>query len=139
MLSIYEEGWREAERHKWIESQKYGCDVGVAALDDWYRKYWNIFCRCKCLEHLEGMRIWREFEPTDFGLISELIEQEDLLLELILDRAYDGYENLNLIDWAFEWGLPIGRVIGILEQLNLNRAQQLPHDAPPQFAAIRPI
>lgn len=132
-LSLYEEGQREAERHKWIESQKCGKDLGQSALNDWYRRYWSIFCRLRCLEHLSGSRNWREFAPEDYGLIGKLIREQDLLLEMILDRAHAGKENLALIVWAHEWGLPMPRVLYILEQLNLNRAQ-LAHDNPPRFA-----
>jgi hypothetical protein len=131
--SLYEEGLREAERHKWIESQKRGRDLGVWALTDWYRRYWPLFCRLKCLEHLAGSRSWREFAPEDFGLVGKLIRDEDLLLEMILDRAQAGMENLAILVWAQEWGLPVRRVIYILEQLNLNRAQLWPSD-PPRYA-----
>ena len=132
-LSLYEEGLREAERHKWIESQKHGADLGDWALTDWYRRYWPLFCRLKCLEHLSGSRSWCEFALDDFGLIGTLIRDEDLLLEMILDRAQAGMENLSILVWAHEWDLPLGRVIYILEQLNLNRAQLWPSH-PPQFA-----
>lgn len=132
-LSLHEEGLREAERHKWIESQKRGTDLGAWALNDWYGRYWPIFCRLKCLEHLAGIRSWSEFAPETFGLIGKLIRDEDLLLELILDRAYSGMENLSLILWAHDWGLPMKRVLYILEQLNLNQAQLEPL-GPPRFA-----
>ena len=132
-LSLYEEGLREAERHKWIESQKRGRDLGDWALTDWYRRYWPLFCRLKCLEHLAGSRNWREFAPEDFGLIGKLIRDEDLLLEMILDRAQAGMENLDILVWAQEWSLPLKRVIYILEQLNLNRAQLWLSD-PPRYA-----
>jgi hypothetical protein len=140
-LSLYEEGLREAERHKWIESQKRGVDLGVQALSDWYCHYWPLFCRLKCLEHLSGSRIWIEFATEDFGLIGKLLVDGDLLLELILDRAHDGMENLDILVWAHEWGLPMKRVIRILEQLNLNRAQLSPAAPapPPQFASPKTI
>ena len=133
-LSLYVEGLREAQRHKWIESQKCGKDLGDSALTDWYRRYWSIFCRLKCLEHLSGSCHWSEFEPEDFGLIGNLILKEDLLLEMILDRASAGCENLSLLLWAQDWGLPMERVLDILEQLNLNQAQLEPMDDPPRFA-----
>ena len=132
-LSLYEEGLREAQIHKWIESQKRGMDVGPAAVSDWYRRYWFRYCRIKRLEHLEGNRSWQEFSPADFGLIGTLLAREDLLLELILDRAYDGMENLDIICWAQTWGLPMARVIRILEHLDLNRGRLEP-DNPPRFA-----
>lgn len=138
VLSLYEEGLLEAQRHKWIESQKHGSDLGESALNEWYQQYWPLYCRLKCLEHLQGSRSWLEFAREDFGLIGRLLVQGDLLLELILDRAQAGMENLDLLVWAHDWGLPMKRVIHILEQLNLNRAQ-LPPQAPPQFAARRTI
>ncbi|MBS0260442.1 MAG: hypothetical protein JSS02_00690 [Planctomycetes bacterium] len=138
VLSLYEEGQREAERHKWIQSQKYGRDLGSEALEDWYTRYWPLFCRLKCLEHLHGWRSWNEFAPEDFGLIGKLLRDGDLLLEMILDRAHAGMENLDILVWAHEWNLPMKRIIYILEQLNLNRAQLSP-DEPPQFAQPRTI
>ena len=101
-LSLYEEGLREAQRHKWIESQKHGADLGDWALTDWYRRYWPLFCRLKCLEHLSGRCSWQEFAPEDFGLIGTLIRDEDLLLEMILDRAHAGQENFF---WATASGM----------------------------------
>ncbi len=131
--SLYDEGWREAERHKWIESQKRGRDLGESAVHDWYQRFWTRYCRSKCLEHLAGSRIWKEFDPGDFGLIESLLVEGDLLLELILDRAHSGWENLDIIRWTRDWGLPMERVIAILEQLDLNRARLEP-DGPPRFA-----
>lgn len=131
--SLYEEGLREAERHKWIESQKLGHDMGESALRDWYRRYWFRYCRSKRLEHLTGSRSWQEFGTEDFGLIGTLLREGDLLLDMILDRAYYGMENLDIIRWAFDWGLPMDRVISILEQLDLNRARLEP-SGPPRFA-----
>ena len=60
-MSLYAEAVKEAERHKWIESQKHGRDLGQAAIRDWYRNYWNRFCRWRRMEHLQGTRRWREF------------------------------------------------------------------------------
>ena len=36
--SLYEEAFREAERHKWIESQKMGRDAGHPAIKEWYKE-----------------------------------------------------------------------------------------------------
>jgi hypothetical protein len=74
-----------------------------------------------------------EFDAEDFGLIEILARQRDLLLDMILDRAHCGMENLDLICWAQDWGLPMERVLSILEQLNLNRARLDPQ-GPPRFA-----
>lgn len=131
--SLYEAGWSEALRHKWIESEKRGFDMGLAAVEDWYRRYWNRYCRSRRLEHLHGERPWREFAPEEVGLIAQLLEQGDLLLELILDRAHCGHENLDIVNWALDWGMPVDRVISILEQLDLNRGRLDPL-GPPKYA-----
>jgi hypothetical protein len=101
-------------------------DVGMAAVDDWYSRFWPHYCRNKRLEHLEGSRRWREFRDDDFGLIYSLMMEGDLLLDRILDRVQVGMENLDLICWAHDWGLPMERVIQILTQLNLNCARLEP-------------
>lgn len=122
-LSLYEEGFHEALRHKWIESQKCGRDVGTAAITDWYRRHWIPYCRQKRLEHLWGRQSWREFDEDDFGLIESLQEQNDLLLDRILDRLHFGMENLGVILWASDWGLPMPRVLDILTGLDINCAR----------------
>jgi len=35
---------REIERHKWIESEKAGRDLGMDAVIDWIVKYADAFC-----------------------------------------------------------------------------------------------
>ncbi len=35
---------REIERHKWIESEKAGRDLGSEAVIDWILKYADVFC-----------------------------------------------------------------------------------------------
>ena len=124
--SLYEEAFREAERHKWIESQKQGRDLGDLAIREWYRVHWPQYCRCKRLDHLRGCRRWREFDDENFGQLYSLIVAGDLLANRILDRVYAGYENLEILNWAIDWGLPVARVIDILAQLDVNRARLEP-------------
>lgn len=125
-LSLYEEARREAERHKWIESQKRGCDLGDSAIREWYRLYWRCYCRHRRLEHLEGSRWYREFEEDRFGCLYSRIVTGDLLVDRILDRVYEGYENLDIINWALGWGLPVEPVLEILAQIDVNRARLEP-------------
>jgi hypothetical protein len=123
VLSLYEEAFKEAERHKWIESQKHGRDLGETALREWYRKHWYMYCRRKRLEHLQGSQCWREFGDDHFGQLYSLIVAGDLLVDRILDRFYAGYENLDIIIWAYDWGLQVEKVLNILIQLDMNRAR----------------
>lgn len=125
-LSLYDEALKEAERHKWIESQKHGRDLGDSALDDWFRHHWHGFCRHRRLEHVQGCQLWQEFEEEEFGQLYTLIVAGDLLLDRILDRIQCGCENLDLINWALDWGLPMERVLCLLTQLNINRARLEP-------------
>ena len=122
-LSLHEEGLREAERHKWIESQKCGCDLGHWAVQEWFAVHWPGFCRCKRIEHVQGRQRWAEFEARQFGRLWDLIVEGDLLTDRILDRVHCGMENLDIIVWAYRWGLPIPRVINILSQLDINDAR----------------
>ena len=122
VLSVYTEAEKEAERHKWIESQKHGRDLGFLAIRQWYRDHWHLFCRYRRMEHLEGRCRWQEFGDDDFGQLYSLIVTGDLLADRILDRVFAGWENLAIINWALAWGLPASRVIDILTQLDVNRA-----------------
>jgi hypothetical protein len=124
--SVHEEGHAEALRHKWNVSAERGCDVGDVAVDEWYDRYWTIYSRHRRLEHLRGTHKWIEFGEDDFGLIEQLLDSNDLLLELILDRAESGWELLHFINWALDWNLPMDRVINILARLDLNRGRLEP-------------
>ena len=125
-LSLYDEAQQEAERHKWIESQKSGQDLGTAAISEWYRIHWVGYCRNRQLDHLRGRRLFREFGIDRFAQLESVVVQRDLLIDRILDRVAAGYENLGLINWAMDWGLPIDRVYRILVQLDVNRARLEP-------------
>ncbi len=121
--SLYDAAHHEAERHKWIESQKHRRDLGEVAIRDWYRKHWTLYCRYRRMEHLLGERPWREFGDEKFGRLFQRIVTGDLLTDRILDRVYAGYENLDIINWALLWGLPIDQVVDILAAIDVNRAR----------------
>ena len=122
-LDLFQEANHEAERHKWIESQKSGYDLGQNAIEHWYKLHWHPYCRSKRMEHIQGICRWDHLGENDFGLIRQLIESNDLLLDRILDRVLIGYENLDLINWSLDWGLPLNKVMEILTQLDVNRAR----------------
>lgn len=124
--SLYEEAVREAERHKWIESQKRGRDLGDSAIREWYRLHWRHYCRHKRMAHLRGSECYREFGDDQFGQLYSLIVTGDLLVDRILDRVYAGYENLEIINWALDWGLAVERIVDILAQVDVNRARLEP-------------
>jgi hypothetical protein len=118
-LSVHEGGAVEAQRHKWIESEKAGRDLGEWAIRCWVRQHWNGFLREKWLEHLEGRTFWIELDHNDFGLLHRSF-QDSILIAEILRRLKSGQENLDVLNWAIDEDLPMEEVFEILETLDIN-------------------
>jgi hypothetical protein len=129
--SVYTESEKEALRFKWIESEKAGRDLGEAAIRRWVQQHWWGYLRARWLEHLHGKRFWVELDRGDFGLLQKKFQDDALLLDRILDRLKAGQENLDIILWALDWGIPMGAVIHILEVLDIN-SRRLAHRFDPQ-------
>ena len=124
--SVYAEGEQEALRYKWIESEKAGRDLGEAAIRRWVRDHWWGYLRARWLEHLQGKRFWVELDRGDFGLLQREFHDKTILLDRILDRLKAGKENLDVIIWAQDWGIPIEPALQILEALDIN-SRRLAH------------
>ena len=118
-LSVQEVGIAEAMRHKWIESEKVGHDLGESAIRCWVRHHWNGFLRAKWLEHLEGKTFWIELDQDDYGLLQDGFLDSPLIDEVI-DRLKGGVENLDLISWGIDTGQNIDDLIRLLEVLDVN-------------------
>ena len=118
-LSVHDRGAVEAQRHKWIESEKAGCDLGEWAIRSWVRQHWNGFLREKWLEHLEGRTFWIELDHDDFGLLHRSFRNSSLISPIV-ERLKAGEENLDLINWAIDDGLDMEEVFLILEVLDMN-------------------
>jgi hypothetical protein len=129
--SIYVDGEQEAQKFKWIESEKAGYDLGETAIRHWVRCHWWGFLRARWVEHLQGKRFWIELDRGDFGLLQREFQNEALLLDRILDRLKAGQENLDIICWAHSWGIPTDPVIQILTALDIN-SRRLAHRFDPQ-------
>ena len=123
--SVYAEAQKAAEVYKWLQSEKAGRDLGVAAVKQWSKSHWLRFYRWCFVQHLCGERPWQEFDQTTFGLLSNSVRAPRELLDEILDRVRLGAENLSLIVWAHECLLPMDHVIDILEALDIN-SRRLP-------------
>ncbi len=119
-VSIQEEGAKEAQKYKWIESEKAGKDLGDHAIQRWVREHWWGYLRARWIEHLQGRRFWVELDRNDFGLLQREFHDQPLLLDRILDRIKSGQENLHIIHWAQEWDIPVSQVLYILERLDIN-------------------
>jgi hypothetical protein len=117
--SVQERGEAEAQRHKWIESEKAGRDLGNWAILCWIRYHWNGFLRERWLEHLLGRTYWYELDRDDFGLLQRDFQDSGLIDE-ILDRLKSGAENLDVLNWAIDTNQPMIEILEILEKLDIN-------------------
>src|SRR5439155_24312113 len=129
--SVYSECEQEVLRFKWIESERAGRDLGEVAIRRWVKEHWWGYLRARWLEHLQGRRFWVELDRGDFGLLQRIFEDDPVLLDRILDRIKLGWENLDVIIWAQDWGLPMDRVFKILIALDIN-SRRLAHRFEPR-------
>jgi hypothetical protein len=81
--SVHQCGIDEAMRHKWIESEKAGRDLGEPALLNWVQRHWHGFLRARWLEHLEGKTFWIELDQDDYGLLQREFLDSPLIAEVI--------------------------------------------------------
>jgi hypothetical protein len=120
--SIQQAGAEEAQRFKWIESEKAGRDLGDAAIQCWVRRHWNRFVRDRWIEHLEGRAFWTELDHGDFGLLKRESAAAPLFDEIVR-KVREGGENLDILCWSHEGTLSkddLVRVLHILETLDIN-------------------
>jgi hypothetical protein len=120
--SLHQECIAEAERHKWIESEKAGHDLGAEAIRCWVRKHWNGYLRDRWLEHLEGKRFWIELDLDDFGLLNRRFASSPFIGEII-QQLKDKGENLSIILWAIQERHPIEEILTILLALDINSSR----------------
>lgn len=113
----------EIARHKWIESEKAGRDLGQSAINDWIARYWYRFCRQRRLEHVEGKCQWDEFPQEDFGILLKVRDDRKLLDELLRRLNYN-QANLEILMWSLDaYPLKIERIQEFLLLININRAR----------------
>ena len=117
--SVRERGALEAQRHKWIESEKAGRDLGETAIRWWVRQHWNGFLRERWIEHIQGRTFWIELDHDDFGILQRAFQGSSLIDE-ILRRIKSGQENLDIINWALDESLPMSEIFEILDALDIN-------------------
>ena len=125
---VYEEAQRAIEVHRWIESEKAGCDLGIAAEQDWILRHWPSFYRNRFVLHLLGEGYYEEFGTDCFQLWSRRFAGLGQIPEIILERVRNGAENLDQIFWAQAEALPRDEVLNVLKNIDLN-GHRLPSPA----------
>lgn len=118
--SLYREVVEEENRHKWIESEKAGYDLGEKCVRQWVADHWNGYLRAKWVEHLQGKHFWVELDRGDFGLLQRRFSEQRELLDVILSQLAGGKENLDVIAWALANNISLEPVFEILEALDIN-------------------
>ena len=126
---LMELAWREAERHKWIESEKAGHDLGDSAIYDWTHKHFRRWCRDRWIEHLTGEQYWSELDKADFGLLKRKFHPNAPLVDSIVQRIKAGGENLDILKWIMETGQCLCDALEILRLLDIN-SRRLPFKRP---------
>lgn len=124
--SVYERARQEANRHKWIESEKLGRDVGLVAIQEWSQRHFNRLVRwCRWL-HLTGRQCFREFRCEQFGTVPD---PKDPIAAQIVRQYWDGKENLEIYCSAHGCGWPSEQVFQLLMLLDINGTRLHPPDA----------
>lgn len=122
--SLFDGARAEVERHKWIESEKAGRDLGEAAVREWSERHWWGWVRACWVEHLHGQRRWVELDADDFGLLRHPIHPDQRLVAFIVERIKAGGENLDIILAAYAEGYDIDATLEILARLDINSARR---------------
>ncbi len=137
LRSIHADARDEADKHKWIESERIGRDLGHQAIEEWYRRFWNKYCRARRLEHLTGAQQFIEFADHEFGRLQEMYEMvmsgNELLQELIV-QFENGWENLQFMTWVHKEQKSrdeIEEILLLLEIININLTRLEPRLYPP--------
>jgi hypothetical protein len=111
------------DRHKWIESEKFGHDVGDPSIKDWLDHYWKGWTRARLIEHLYGWRCWGAFLEEDFGLLSRVTVDYHVprrILEHVAAILADGGENLDVITWAVSTNHNLDQILWLLDRIDIN-------------------
>lgn len=135
--SIHADARDEADKHKWIESERIGRDLGHQAIEEWYRRFWSKYCRARRLEHLIGVQQFIEFADHEFGRLEEMYQMvmsgNEQLKDLIA-KFENGWENLQFMTWVHKEHMncdEIKEIILLLEIININLTRLEPRLHPP--------
>ena len=66
--SLHEAARIEEDKHKWIQSQKAGYDLGKVYPRG--KEHWTGYLRARWVEHLQGKCFWIELEHRDFNFFN---------------------------------------------------------------------
>ncbi len=117
---IFELGLGEALQHKWLESQRFGEDLGLLGVRDWCQRHWFTFQRFRRIDHLLGDARVIQFTDENLGIWKGRDRKEDPLFDLILGAFVCGMENLEFVNWVEQQRLPLEEAREIFIKLDPN-------------------
>lgn len=117
--SLFRRALLEAERHRYLQSERAGQDVGPEAIDQWHRHYWTLWLRHRWLEHLLGDVRYEEFEAEQYGQLRRLFGSCRLLDEVV-EKVRQGAENIDVLVWAAGAGRDLRAVVRMLVEMRVN-------------------
>lgn len=117
---IFDSGLVQALEHKWLESQRYGEDLGMLLVRDWCQRHWRTFQRFRRIEHLFGERRYHQFPIAEFGVWSGQVREEGSLFDFVLGAFECGMENLEFVNWARLQRLPQDEAYDLFTVLDPN-------------------
>jgi hypothetical protein len=119
--SLYDDARMEADKFKWLESELRRHDVGGWGHQEWTRRHWHDFLRGKRLEHLFGIRRYREFEPQTFGVLAEWTLKHSDAIDFIVEHFLrKRWENLHFLCIGDSSGCPRDVMLQLLELIGIN-------------------
>jgi hypothetical protein len=131
LVSLYDDARMEADKFKWLESELRRHDVGGWGHQEWTRRHWHDFLRGKRIEHLFGLRCYREFEPHTFGVLAEWALNHRAAIDFIVDHFLrKRWENIHFF-WIGD-GSGCSRDV-MLQLLDLIGINALRHWEPPEW------
>ncbi len=116
-FSVYDRAWQEANCHKWIESEKTGCDLGYQAIQDWDRQHFKKLYRWCHWLHLTGRQFFGEFPSEHFGTLTD---PNNDMEQQVVTLFWDGKENLEIYCSAHGCGWDLERLHRLLLSLDIN-------------------
>lgn len=97
---LFDCGLVEACKHKLIESQRFGEDLGMLSVKDWCSRHWRTFQRFRRIEHVFGEKYYRQFPAVEFGVWKDREREEGSVFDLVLGAFECCMENLQFVEWA---------------------------------------
>lgn len=123
VLSLTAHALAAMDRHKWIDSERVGRDLGCKAYLDWVDRYWKGWVRSRLIEHLYGWRCWSAFDPRQYGLLARSSVEHHIpsaTLRIMATILAEGGENLDVITWAMHQGEPLEPLLWLLDRIDVN-------------------